>query len=123
MFVSERLWAEIMGLPLEDQSDNWPKVNISAIASEEFCRRRSARDGIPWRLPTKEEWAEDYAANPHIHIVFGWTSSVVPISGLRVVCSGNRVSCRPTRDKFTHLWIDPTLGRNACGLRCYQGNP
>ena len=75
-FVSKLFYAEIMGLPTEGLSRRWPKSHITAFEAEEFCRKRSEKEGLPWRLPTSEEWDVDFAVAPFIHSVYGWTSTM-----------------------------------------------
>jgi len=43
------------GKPLPGQ-EHWPVVNVSARDAEAFAAWRSKRDGVPYRLPTEEEW-------------------------------------------------------------------
>ena len=38
----------------------WPVVNVSVADANAFAEWRSKRDGVPYRLPTEEEW--EYAA-------------------------------------------------------------
>ena len=85
-FVSELFYAEIMGLPTEGLSRRWPKSHITAFEAEEFCRKRSEQEGIPWRLPTSEEWDADFTVAPFIHSVYGWTSTMS--GSLRVLRGG-----------------------------------
>jgi formylglycine-generating enzyme required for sulfatase activity len=105
-FVSERLWAEVMGEPTEGLSSRWAKTGITAEEAEEFCRRRTEQErrehddafveslghatgwssGTPptYRLPTEEEWVADFEKAPYQHFIYGWTATVHPGGSVRV---------------------------------------
>jgi formylglycine-generating enzyme required for sulfatase activity len=39
-----------------DQTDEHPVINVSTIDAEAFCQWLSEKEGVPYRLPSEEEW-------------------------------------------------------------------
>jgi len=140
-FVSDLLWAEVMGEPTEGLSPRWAKTNITAEEAEEFCRRRTEQErrehddafveqlghatgwssGTPptYRLPTEEEWVADFEEAPYRHTMYGWTSTAQSGGSVRVILGGGWFN-----DSARDLWAPNRSrsrpeNRNAyLGLRC-----
>jgi iron(II)-dependent oxidoreductase len=51
-------------------TEQWPVVNVSLADAQIFAAWRSKRDGMPYRLPTEEEW--EYAARNGTNDLYPW---------------------------------------------------
>jgi formylglycine-generating enzyme required for sulfatase activity len=74
--ITQAQWMAVMGgkNPSNFKGQNLPVESVSWNDAVEFCRRLTARTGVPFRLPSEAEW--EYAARARTTTPFAYGSSL-----------------------------------------------
>lgn len=116
-FVSEKLWAEVLGRSTEGLSYRWPKMGPGKEEIDEWIQARAKKDRVPWRLPTSAEWDEDFNEAPFAHSLYGWTSSRGP-TGLYIFRGGSAANFGVPQAKILYDIYAGYASQYQLGLRC-----
>jgi len=98
------------GRPFLDKYRYHPVVHVTRDDALAYCQWLSARDGLSYRLPTREQW-EAAARGPEPQL-YPWGDAMA--SG---VCNGNEARLARTTDVREHA-----EGDSHCGCRQMAGN-
>ncbi|OHB64074.1 MAG: hypothetical protein A2Y77_12370 [Planctomycetes bacterium RBG_13_62_9] len=101
--VTQAQWMAVMGSnPSEFQGDDLPVENVTWEDATEFCRRRSGREGLEYRLPTEAEWEYACRAGSTASYSFGDGNSVLDEYGWHSGNSGG--TTHPIGEKMPNLF-------------------
>ena len=101
--VTQREYREVMGKNASDfKGDNYPVVNVSWYAAQEFCAKLWAREGVQYRLPTEAEW--EYAGRAGTTTEYYWGDQYDPAYCWTHDRTGKRQGVAEVGQKKPNAW-------------------
>lgn len=104
------------------------RYTVSVLGEETVYEPKAMQEAIaevqanPWRLPTDQEWEEDFKANPFQHCLYGWTSSEE--NGDRITRGGGWLNARAESFRAFFRYGNAPADRSLnLGFRCARKGP